>query len=84
MTIYDRIKALREDNDITQAAISKSINVSQRAYSYYETGQRMIPPEVIVSIAEFFNVSTDYLLGRTDKLNPYPQKRKMSCCKIYK
>jgi len=64
--IYRRIRDLREDNDLTQAQVGKAVNVPQRTYSHYETGTRMIPPFVLVALADFYGVSVDYLLGRTD------------------
>ena len=64
-----RIRDLREDADLTQAALGKAINVPQRTYAYYESGQRMIPPQVLCALADFYNVSVDYLLGRTDERN---------------
>lgn len=63
---YRRIRDLREDNDLTQAYMGKILNVSQRAYGYYETGQHLIPPEVLCKLADFYKVSVDYLLERTD------------------
>jgi len=64
---YRRIRDLREDNDLTQEQVGKAINVPQRTYSHYETGTRMIPPNVLVALADFYGVSVDYLLGRTDR-----------------
>lgn len=69
--MYKRIRDLREDRGFTQTAIGKAINVTQRTYSYYETGQRMIPPEVLSRLAKFHNVSVDYLLGDTDNPRRY-------------
>ena len=63
---YERIRALRDDADLTQAAIGAAINVPQRTYAYYESGQRMIPPHVLCALADFHHVSVDYLLNRTD------------------
>ena len=67
MERYERIRALREDADLTQAQVGRAINVPQRTYAYYESGQRMIPPQVLCALADFYGVSTDYLLGRTDR-----------------
>ena len=67
MKKYERIRGMREDKDLTQAEVGKAINVSQRTYAYYESGQRMIPPNVLCALADFYNVSIDYLLERTDK-----------------
>lgn len=69
--IYKRIRDLREDHDLTQAAVGASINVPQRTYAYYESGQRMIPPRVLCALADFYHVSVDYLLNRTDNKEPY-------------
>lgn len=69
---YTRIRHLREDHDLTQAQVGRAIRVTQRAYAYYETGQRMIPPHVLCALADFYHVSVDYLLGRTDLPKPYP------------
>lgn len=67
MQRYQRIRDLREDHDLTQAQVGKAINVPQRTYAYYESGERMIPPHVLCSLADFYHVSVDYILGRTDK-----------------
>ena len=72
---YERIRNLREDSDLTQAEIGWQINVPQRTYAYYERGERMIPPQVLVALAQFYHVSVDYLLGLTDQKAPYPGKK---------
>ena len=66
-TKYQRIKDLREDKDLTQTQISKQLNISQRAYSHFETGTRGIPTEILIKLADIFEVSLDYLVGRSDK-----------------
>ena len=66
-----RIKNLREDNDFTQKQISKLLNISQVAYSYYELNKRSIPLELLCKLADFYNTSVDYLLYRTDIRTPY-------------
>ena len=63
---YCRIRELREDNDLTQASVGKKINIPQRTYAYYESGGRMVPPQVLCALADFYDVSVDYILGRTD------------------
>lgn len=68
-----RIKNLREDNDFTQKQLSKFLNISQVAYSYYELEKRNIPLELLCRLADFYNTSIDYLLFRTDVLTPYPK-----------
>ena len=67
MERYKRLRDLREDHDMTQKAVGEAINVPQRTYAYYESGQRMIPPRVLCALADLYGVSVDYLLGRTDK-----------------
>lgn len=64
---YQRIQDLREDADLTQSQMGELIGLSQRAYAYYESGQRTIPPEVLISIAKYHKVSVDYILGLSDK-----------------
>ncbi len=71
MRKYERIRALREDADLSQKDVGIAINVPQRTYSYYECGQRMIPPHVLCALADFYHVSVDYLLERTDRKSPY-------------
>lgn len=67
MSKYPRIRDLREDHDLTQNALSKKLNISQRAYSHFETGTRAVPIEIFIMLADIYNVSIDYLVGRTDK-----------------
>ncbi|WP_298481865.1 helix-turn-helix domain-containing protein [uncultured Ruminococcus sp.] len=64
---YVRIRNLREDMDLTQTDMAKVLFISQRTYSYYESGGHDIPTEILVRLADFYDVSVDYLLGRTDK-----------------
>lgn len=64
---YVRIRNLREDMDLTQTDLAKVLFISQRTYSYYESGGHDIPTEMLVRLADFFDVSIDYLLERTDK-----------------
>ena len=66
MQKYQRILDLREDAELTQKQLGDAINVPQRTYAYYESGQRMIPPHVLCALADFYHVSVDYLLGRTN------------------
>ena len=64
--MFPRFRHLREDADLTQTQISKILNISQRAYSHYENGTRDIPITILISIADFYQVSIDYLLERTN------------------
>ena len=65
--MYRRIRDLREDKDFTQEQLGEAIGVSQRTYAYYESGQRMLPPQILCALADFYHVSVDYLLERTDE-----------------
>lgn len=62
-----RLKDLREDHDKTQQAIAEYLNMHRSVYRRYESGQRESPAWVIVKLADYYKVSTDYLLGRTDE-----------------
>lgn len=66
-----RIRDLREDRDLTQEELSKYLNISQVAYSYYEIDKRNIPLELLSKLADFYNTSVDYLIYRTDEFKPY-------------
>lgn len=67
--MYHRIRDLREDGDLTQAEISRRLNISQRAYSHYENGTRDIPTSILIALADLHSVSIDYLLERTNDKN---------------
>lgn len=71
--IYKRIRNLREDSDLTQSELGKILNVSQRAYSNYENGDRGIPIEILSQLADYYNTSVDYLIERTNTKIPYPK-----------
>lgn len=64
--VYKRIRDLREDKDMTQTQISQILHCSQRIYSNYERGDVDIPTSVLIRLADFHNVSVDYILDRTD------------------
>ena len=70
--VYERIRQLREDKDLSQTYIAKILNVNQRTYSRYETGEHSISLESLCILADFHGVSVDYLLNRTDIKSPYP------------
>ncbi len=68
-----RIRDLREDNDYTQRQIADYLLCDQSLYSKYERGERPLPLEYADKLADFYGVSTDYLLGRTHTKTPYPK-----------
>ncbi|MBQ8446869.1 MAG: helix-turn-helix transcriptional regulator [Clostridia bacterium] len=69
--MYRRIRDLREDRDMNQTQIAKILNMSQTGYSKYETGENDIPTKILIQLADYYDTSIDYLLGRTDNPNPY-------------
>ena len=64
---FKRLRNLREDGDIKQRTIAEYLGVSQNTYSQYERGVISVSPEILIKLADYFNVSVDYLLERTDK-----------------
>ena len=69
---FRNLRGIREDRDIKQKEIAAYLNVSQNTYSQYETGVISLTAEILIKIANYYNVSIDYLLDRTD--NPKLQK----------
>lgn len=63
--IYQKIRDLREDRDLKQSDMAKALNCSQQAYSNYELGQRDIPSDILIALAEFHKTNVDYILGLT-------------------
>ncbi len=72
--MYQRIRDLREDRDLTQQNLADYLHCTQTCYSNYELGYHDIPTEVLIKLSQFYNTSTDYLLGLTDQPKPYPRK----------
>lgn len=66
MTYQERIRALREDNDLKQKDLAKLLGVAQTTYSQYEVGSRPLPIDYLIALCKFYNVSADYLLGLSD------------------
>ena len=62
-----RLKQLRSENGLTQEQVGKLLYVNQSMYSRYESGELDIPSAALIKLADFYNVSVDYILGRTDK-----------------
>ena len=73
---YQRIRDLREDRDLTQEAVANYLSVARNTYSQYETNTLDISLDVMAKLADFYDTSVDYLMGRTDEKKPYPRKRK--------
>ena len=72
---YGRIRDLRNDRGLTQEDVAKILHISQNTYSQYEIGTTRYPLDAVVTLAEFYGVSVDYLVGLTDEQKPYPRKK---------
>ena len=68
----NRVRELREDNDYTQQYVADKIGITQRKYSYIETGTQQLTAEILVALSTLYNVSVDYLLKQTDPPQRYP------------
>ena len=69
--MYKRIRELREDSDLLQKDLADYLCCSQVCYSRYELGMRDIPTETLISLAKYYNISVDYILGLTDEKRSY-------------
>lgn len=67
---FQRIQDLRIDSDLSQKKIGEILHISQRSYSHYATGSRNIPIEMLIRLADYYDTTIDYLVGRTDNKEP--------------
>ena len=74
--MYRRIRDLREDLDLKQSDVAQYLNCTQVCYSYYESGKRDIPTNILIKLSNLFEVSVDYILGLTDIREPYKRNKK--------
>lgn len=74
MGYYKRIRDLREDHDMTQRQLAEKLNITQPQYFRYEQGYRDLPTDILIALADIYNTSTDYILGRTNDSTPMPKK----------
>ncbi|AOT68372.1 helix-turn-helix domain-containing protein [Geosporobacter ferrireducens] len=86
--LSERLKQLRTENDLLQKDVADKINITTSAYGFYEQGKRTPDAETLQKLADFFNVSVDYLLGRTNEKNSMnikesPEKRYGFATKAY-
>lgn len=72
--LFQRLKDLREDKDLLQENIAAILGISQTVYSRYERGHQTIPIIHLLKLADFYQTSTDYILGRTNNIIPYKNK----------
>lgn len=70
----NRLRELREDNDISQTYLAKFLDMSQTGYSKYETGENDIPTNILIKLSKIYKTSIDYLLNQTDEKKPYKRK----------
>ena len=70
----NRLRDLREDRDLKQAALANYLQIHQTTYSDYELGKLNVPINVLHALADFYDTSIDYLLGRTPEKKPYPKR----------
>ena len=71
----EHLRALREDRDLSQQDMAQLLHIHQTTYSDYELGRLNIPIHLLIQLAQFHNVSIDYLLDMTDVKEPYPRKK---------
>lgn len=70
---YKILRELREDNDLTQQEIANLLGTSFQYYSKYESGKHLLPITHLATLADYYHVSTDYILGKTSIKKPYPK-----------
>lgn len=74
MNYNERIREIREDNQLTQQKVADLLNIGQRTYADYESGKTRIPIDNIMKLAKFYNVSMDYITGASNMKTEYPKK----------
>ncbi len=72
---FDRLKELRTNNTLSLDQVATILNISSQTYSDYEMGIELIPSELLIILSEYYNVSIDYIVGRTDAKEPYPEHK---------
>lgn len=73
MNCIERIRALREDSDMTQTQVAKLLKVGQKTYSDYELGKTRIPVDSLILLAQLYNVNMDYICGVSDVRKTFPK-----------
>ena len=74
MAHYRRLRDLREDHDMSQRQLAAILGITQPQYCLYEQGYRDIPTDILIRLADLYDTSTDYLLGRTNNPKRYPKE----------
>ena len=73
--MYEHMRGLREDRDLSQGQIAELLQIHQTTYSDYELGRVNIPVAALIRLAQFYGTSVDYLVGLTDDIRPYPRRK---------
>lgn len=71
--MFNRLRDMREDRDLNQTVLAQLLGVHQTTYSNYELGKLSLTAEVLITLANYYGTSIDYLLGLTDETKPYPK-----------
>lgn len=74
-TYIDRIRDLREDRDLSQEIIAEALGIKQTVYSRYERGIAKLPIHHLITLADYYKTSADYILGLTNEIRPYPRAK---------
>ena len=74
--MFNRLRDVREDRDLNQTVLAQLLGVHQTTYSNYELGKLSLTAEVLITLANYYGTSIDYLLGLTDETKPYPKSGK--------
>lgn len=74
MRYYERVRALREDRDLTQTFVAGLLHVGQKTYSDYELGKTRMPLDSVIFLAKYYNVSMDYICGVSKERRPFPKE----------
>ncbi len=74
----ERLRILRESKEKLQKEIAKELNMKQQQYQRYENGNTEMPVSLLNILANYYNTSIDYIVGRTDEIKPYPRAKKSS------
>ena len=74
--MYKRLRDLREDRNLSQRQVAEILRMSQPGSSKYETGENDVPTQVLLKLADFYETSVDYILGRTNTAAPYEDAKK--------
>ncbi len=74
MNYTERIRGLRENNNMTQTQVAQLLKIGQKTYSDYELGKTRIPVDSLILLAKLYDVSLDYICGVSQTCNPFPRK----------